>query len=150
VTFGISGTFNSYTNDFQQEAWNLPTIKLNSNIDFNITQSGLPVRLFYVGERKDYQMNSDIIYIVASENPTILKSYFDVNAHLGYKYNSQLTGFRANNITNNGYQKMVKLSGSKFSNRGSANYNLIFKFDFKSKRRHKNGFLIWEAIFRIF
>jgi hypothetical protein len=45
VTFGI-GTFSSYTNDVQQEAWNLPTIKLNSSIDFNITQNGLPVLLF--------------------------------------------------------------------------------------------------------
>jgi hypothetical protein len=63
VTLVSAELFNSYTNDFQQEAWNLPTIKLNSNIDFNITQSGLPVRLF-LGERKDYQMNSDIIYIV--------------------------------------------------------------------------------------
>jgi outer membrane receptor protein involved in Fe transport len=64
-------------------------------------------------------MNSDIIYIVALAKINNLKSYFDVNAHLGYKYNSQLTGFlRANNITNNGYQKWLKLPGSKFSNRG--------------------------------
>jgi hypothetical protein len=48
---------------------------------------------FYVGERKDFKLNSDIIYIVALAKSTILKSYFDVNAHLGYKYNSQLTGF---------------------------------------------------------
>jgi hypothetical protein len=27
VTFGISGTFSSYTNDVEKEAWNLPTIK---------------------------------------------------------------------------------------------------------------------------
>ncbi|MBP8886680.1 MAG: TonB-dependent receptor, partial [Flavobacterium sp.] len=33
VSFGINGTFSSYTNDFQQEAWNLPTIKINSNLD---------------------------------------------------------------------------------------------------------------------
>jgi hypothetical protein len=99
----------------------LPTIKLNSTSILTSLKVVCRVRLFYVGERKDYQMNSDIIYSCSSENPTILKSYFDVNAHLGYKYNSQLTGFvRANNITNNTI-KMVKLSGSKFSNRGSAN-----------------------------
>jgi hypothetical protein len=129
VTFGISGTFNSYTNDFQQEAWNLPTIKLNSNIDFNITPKWFAgAAVFYVGERKDYQMNSDIIYIVApSENPTILKSYFDVNAHLGYKYNSQLTGFvRANNITNNSYQKWLNYPVQSFQIVVGANY----KFDF--------------------
>jgi hypothetical protein len=43
----------------------LPTIKLNSSIDFNITQNGLRVPLLYVGERKDFKLNSDIIYIVA-------------------------------------------------------------------------------------
>jgi hypothetical protein len=42
----------------------LPTIKLNSSIDFNITQNGLQVLLLYVGERKDFKVNSDIIYIV--------------------------------------------------------------------------------------
>ena len=31
VTFGINGTFSSFTNDFQQEAWNMPAIKINSN-----------------------------------------------------------------------------------------------------------------------
>jgi hypothetical protein len=129
VTFGISGTFSSYTNDVQQEAWNLPTIKLHSNIDFNITSKWFAgATVFYVGERKDYQMNSDIVYIVApSENPTILKSYFDVNAHLGYKYNSQLTGFiRANNITNNGYQKWMNYPVQSFQIVAGANY----KFDF--------------------
>jgi hypothetical protein len=31
--------------DVEKEAWNLPTIKLNSSIDFNITQNGLRVPL---------------------------------------------------------------------------------------------------------
>jgi hypothetical protein len=44
VTFGISGTFSSY--DVQQEAWNLPTIKLNSNIDFNITPKWFGATVF--------------------------------------------------------------------------------------------------------
>jgi outer membrane receptor protein involved in Fe transport len=50
-----------------------------------------------------------------------------LNAHLGYKYNSQLTGFlRANNITNNGYQRWLNYP-FKVSTRGvGANY----KFDF--------------------
>jgi hypothetical protein len=42
----------------------LPTIKLNSSIDFNITQNGLQVPLLLC-ERKDFKVNSDIIYIVA-------------------------------------------------------------------------------------
>jgi hypothetical protein len=50
VTFGISGTFSSYTNDVEKEAWNSPTIKVNSSIDFNITPKWFAVPLlFYVG-----------------------------------------------------------------------------------------------------
>jgi hypothetical protein len=42
-------------------------------------------RCFYVGERKDIQGNSDTANIVAL-SPITLDSYFDVNAHVGYKY----------------------------------------------------------------
>ncbi|HSN48047.1 MAG TPA: hypothetical protein VLR29_04745, partial [Flavobacterium sp.] len=38
VTFGVNGTFSSYTNEFEGEAWNLPAIKLSSTLDFNITE----------------------------------------------------------------------------------------------------------------
>ncbi|CAM2769218.1 porin family protein [Flavobacterium frigoris] len=125
VTFGISGTFSSYTNDLEQEAWNLPTIKLNSNIDFNITPKWFAgATVFYVGERKDIQSNTAF---VTNSSPITLDSYFDVNAHLGYKYNSQLTGFlRANNITNNGYQKWLNYPVQSFQIVVGANY----KFDF--------------------
>jgi hypothetical protein len=127
VTFGISGTFNSYTNDFQQEAWNLPEVKLNSNIDFNITPKWFAgAAVFYVGERKDIQGNTDIINIVAP-SPTTLDSYFDVNAHVGYKYNDRLTGFiRANNITNQAYEKWLNYQVQGFQIVAGANY----KFDF--------------------
>jgi outer membrane receptor protein involved in Fe transport len=44
-------------------------------------------------------------------NPRVaktLESYFDVNAHVGFKYSDRLTAFlRANNITNQNYQKWL-------------------------------------------
>ncbi|MEZ7498909.1 TonB-dependent receptor [Flavobacterium sp. Arc3] len=125
VTFGISGTVNSYTNDFQQEAWNLPTVKLNSSIDVNITQKWFAgATVFYVGERKDIQSNTAF---ALNSSPVILDSYFDANAHIGYKYNSQLTGFvRANNISNNDYQKWLNYRVQGFQIVVGANY----KFDF--------------------
>lgn len=125
VTFGINGTFSSFTNDFQQEAWNLPTIKLNSNLDFNITEKWFAgTNVFYVGERKDFQMNTDFS---ANAAPVTLKSYFDVNANLGYKYSDRLTAFvRANNITNNAYQKWLNYPVQGFQVILGANY----KFDF--------------------
>jgi len=127
VTFGVSGTFNSYTNDFQQEAWSLPEVKFNANIDFNITPKWFAgAAVFYVGERMDIQGNTDNINVVAP-SPITLDSYFDVNANLGYKHNDRLTGFiRANNIANQAYEKWLNYQVQGFQLVVGANY----KFDF--------------------
>jgi hypothetical protein len=125
VTFGINGTFNSYKTDGQLEAWNLPTMKLSSSLDVNITKqwyAGLNV--FYVGERKDMQSNLDLV-----TEPTVisLKSYFDANAHLGYKFSERLTFFlKLNNIGNQAYEKWLNYPVQGFQVLGGANY----KFDF--------------------
>jgi outer membrane receptor protein involved in Fe transport len=125
VSFGINGTFSSYTNDFQQEAWNMPTIKINSNLDFNITEKWFAgANVFYVGERKDFQINTDF---AANAAPVTLKSYFDVNANVGFKYSDRLTAFaRVNNITNNAYQKWLNYPVQGFQVILGVNY----KFDF--------------------
>jgi outer membrane receptor protein involved in Fe transport len=129
VTFGIDGTFSSYTNKFQAEAWNLPAVKLNANIDFNITKKWYAgAKVFYVGDRKDLKINTDIISIAPIVyTPTTLDSYFDVNAHLGFKYSDRLTAFlRANNILNKSYQKWRDYPVQGFQIVLGANY----KFDF--------------------
>ena len=124
VSFGINGTFNSYKYD-GIEAWNLPSMKLSSNLDVNITKqwyAGLNV--FYVGERKDMQSNLDL-----GTDPVIttLKSYFDANVHLGYKYNERLTCFlKLNNIGNQAYEKWLNYPVQGFQVLVGANY----KFDF--------------------
>ncbi|SDW89453.1 TonB-dependent receptor [Flavobacterium degerlachei] len=125
VTFGISGTFNNYSNYIEQEAWNLPELKLNSNIDFNITQKWFAgAAVYFVGERKDMKLNTNF---TVDATPMTLDSYFDVNAHLGYKYNDRLTGFiRANNITNQAYEKWLDYQVQGFQVIVGANY----KFDF--------------------
>ncbi len=129
VTFGVNGTFSSYTNEFEGEAWNLPAIKLGSTIDFNITEKWYAgANAFYVGERKDQKLNTDIVYIVVPDLlPTTLAGYFDVNAHVGFKYSDRLTTFlRANNITNKSYQKWLDYPVQGFQVVLGANY----KFDF--------------------
>ncbi|MFE3848870.1 TonB-dependent receptor [Flavobacterium sp. LB3P45] len=129
VTFGINGTFSTYNNDLESDAWNLPKIKVNSNIDFAITKKWFAgVNVFYVGERKDYKTNTDIVYIVApSQNPIVLKSYFDLNANVGFKYNERFTAFlRANNITNKAYEKWLNYTVQGFQIVAGVNY----KFDF--------------------
>jgi hypothetical protein len=127
VTFGVNGTFSSYTNEFQGEAWNLPAIKLSSTIDFNITDKWYAgANVFYVGERKDQKLNTDIVYITPP-SPITLDSYFDLNAHLGFKYSDRLTVFlRANNITNKAYQKWLYYPVQGFQVVLGVNY----KFDF--------------------
>ena len=125
VTFGINGTFNSYNTDNAVEAWNLPTMKLSSTLDVNITKqwyAGLNV--FYVGERKDMQTNTSL---GVNAEPITLKSYFDANAHLGYKFNERLTFFlKLNNIGNQAYEKWLNYPVQGFQVLGGANY----KFDF--------------------
>ena len=125
VTFGINGTFNSYNTDNVVEAWNLPTMKLSSTLDVTITKqwyAGLNV--FYVGERKDMQANTSL---GIDATPITLKSYFDANAHVGYKFSERLTFFlKANNIGNQAYQKWLNYPVQGFQVLGGANY----KFDF--------------------
>ncbi len=126
VSFGINGTFSSYTNDVQQEAWNLPMIQVGSNLDVSITKKWFAgANLFYVGERKDFTVLAfEPAYI---EGTATLKSYFDVNANVGFKYSDRLTAFaRANNITNNTYQKWQNYPVQGFQVILGVNY----KFDF--------------------
>ncbi|OXG06378.1 hypothetical protein BC749_102117 [Flavobacterium araucananum] len=124
VSFGINGTFNSYKQD-AREAWNLPSMKVSSNLDVNITKqwyAGLNV--FFVGERKDTQMNTDL---QTDLSIITLKSYFDANAHLGYKYSDRLTCFlKLNNIGNQAYEKWLNYPVQGFQVLVGANY----KFDF--------------------
>ena len=126
VSFGVNGTFSSYTNDIQQEALNLPTIQLGSNLDVTITEKWFAgANLFYVGERKDFTVLAfEPAYI---EGIATLKSYFDINANVGFKYSDRLTAFaRANNITNNAYQKWQNYPVQGFQVILGVNY----KFDF--------------------
>ena len=127
VTFGVDGTFSSYTNDIQSEAWNLPAVKLNANLDFNITEKWYAgAKVFFVGERKDQKLNTNIVYVVAPSSIT-LDSYFDLNTQVGFKYNDQLTAFlKANNILNKSYQKWLDYPVQGFQVVLGANY----KFDF--------------------
>ena len=59
--------------------------------------------------------------------PVTLKSFFDANAHLGYKFSERLTFFlKLNNIGNQAYEKWLNYPVQGFQVLGGANY----KFDF--------------------
>ncbi len=107
-TLGIKGEYFSYNTDKHAEAWNLPDITGSVFLDFQISEQWYAgASAYYVGERKD---QSTIVGALIFEPPTIitLESYFDANAHVGYKVNDQLSVFaKANNIANQNYQRWL-------------------------------------------
>ncbi|ESU25847.1 putative integral outer membrane protein [Flavobacterium limnosediminis JC2902] len=127
VAFGVNGTFNSYTTD-QREAWNLPGLKIGADLDVDITKKWYAgADVFFVGDRKDYFYYSDITLSEPLSKTVTLDSYFDLNAHLGYKHSERLTGFlKLNNIANQQYERWMNYPVQGFQFLLGANY----KFDF--------------------
>lgn len=133
ISFGANGTISLYNTKIQEEAWNLPSIQLNANVDYAINSKWYAgADVFFVGSRKDMQINYDLAYIqiyppVYLTTTTNLKSYIDLNAHVGYKHNERWTGFlKANNILNQAYQRWMNYPVQGFQVVLGANY----KFDF--------------------
>jgi hypothetical protein len=103
---GIKAEYFGYTTKLQEEPWNLPDVKGNLFLDYQIDEHWfMGAGLFYVGERKDQFVEEGTL------NPTTpmtvtLDSYFDANAHLGYKINDQLSVYaKANNMVNKQYER---------------------------------------------
>ena len=96
------------TND-EAEAWNLPDIEASLFLDYQIDENWFAgVNLFFVGERKDQFAIEQSFLPVGSPQTITLDSFFDVNAHVGYKINDQLSAFaKANNIANQDYQRWL-------------------------------------------
>ncbi|HLA55013.1 MAG TPA: hypothetical protein VK623_02850 [Flavobacterium sp.] len=125
ISFGVNGTFSAYNTDLQAEAWNLPSMKIGSSLDVNITEKWYAgADVFYIGERKDLQINIDD---VIPAGVTTLDGYFDANAHIGYKHNERLTGFlKFNNIANQNYEKWLNYPVQGFQ----VILGVSYKFDF--------------------
>lgn len=124
---GIKAEYFGYSTEFQEEAWNLPDIKGNLFLDYQIDEHWFAgAGLYYVGERKDQ------FYEEGSLTPTspitmTLDSYFDANAHLGYKINDQLSVFaKGNNLVNKQYQRWLNYPVQGIQFLAGATY----KFDF--------------------
>ena len=131
VSFGINGTFSSFTTDLQEEGRNLPGISIGANIDFNITDKWYAgSKLFFVGERKDVTFLPSALAVFPPQYyPEIktLDSFFDLNAHLRYKHNERLTFFlKGNNLANQQYQRWINYPVQGIQVLLGAN----FKFDF--------------------
>lgn len=131
VSFGINGTYNSYSMDNQAEAWNLPELQVGATLDVDITEKWYAgANVFFVGDRKDLVLPNNTFVQLAGEYNTqvvTLKNYFDVNAHVGYKYSERLTGFlKLNNIANQDYQRWVNYPVQGFQFLVGASYKFNF------------------------
>ena len=107
ISLGLNAEVNDYKTTFQEEAWNLPTIKASFTTDFNVGKKWYAgTQLFYVGERKDIFTNYQLFTF--PDSVQTLKAYFDINAHVGYKYNQRLTAFlKGNNLANQSYNRWL-------------------------------------------
>ena len=128
VAFGINGTFSSFSTDIEKEAWNLPAIKLATTLDVNITPKWFAgTSLFFVGERKDIFRQATVTLPFPPDEDITLKSFFDLNANVGYKYSARLTFFlKGNNLANQDYQRWSNYPVQGLQVLGGASY----KFDF--------------------
>ena len=131
IAFGIFGTFNSYTTPTQNEAWNLPKLQMASFIDFDINEKwSAGAKLFFVGERQDIDsiINESMFSSFNSGIKTVtLDSYFDLNAHVGYKFSQRLNFFlKGNNLANQQYNRWANFPVQGIQILGGATY----KFDF--------------------
>ncbi|GGW36844.1 TonB-dependent receptor domain-containing protein [Arenibacter certesii] len=108
-SIGINAEAFDYDTETGNPAWNLPSFTSSLFMDYQIGEQWyMGANLFFVGERDD-------VYSVATPGaspadftmtPITLKSYFDANAHVGYRLNQQLSVFaKVNNIANENYMR---------------------------------------------
>ncbi|MEZ4802184.1 MAG: TonB-dependent receptor [Gelidibacter sp.] len=114
---GLKGEFLSYTTKDEAEPWNLPDVKGSLFMDYQIDEHWFTgANLFYVGERKDLFFEEGTLLPPIVSTIT-LDSYFDANAHVGYRITDQISAFaKVNNIFNQDYQRWLnyKVQGIQF------------------------------------
>lgn len=126
-TLGLKGEYFNYSTDTQAEAWNLPDVTGSIFMDLQITEQWFAgASAFYVGERKDQQLLVGTL-VTPDPTPITLESYFDANAHLGYKINEQLSVFaKVNNILNQDYERYLNFPVQGFQALAGATYQFDF------------------------
>ena len=131
IAFGINGTFNTFTTNTQNEAWNLPKLQVASFMDVEINEKwSAGAKLFFVGERQDIDsiQNESMFSSFNSGIKTVtLDSYFDLNAYVDYKFSKRLNFFlKGNNLANKQYKRWAGFPVQSIQILGGATY----KFDF--------------------
>lgn len=107
-SLGVNASVNDYDTETDNPAWNLPAVEASIFMDYRIGENWyFGTNLFYVGEREDLASVA-VENILPQDFPSTrvtLDSFFDLNAHLGYHLNDQLSIFlKGSNLANNSYQ----------------------------------------------
>ncbi|NQZ45129.1 MAG: TonB-dependent receptor [Flavobacteriaceae bacterium] len=129
-TLGLNAEYYNYSTETDNPAWNLPEIKGSLFLDYQINaQWYAGANLFYIGERQDLQSQA-VPNTPANLFPSTIVTidgFFDANAHLGYRFNEQLSVFaRLSNIANNNYERWFNFRVQGFQ----ALAGVAYKFDF--------------------
>ena len=129
-TLGVNATVRDYDTETDNPAWNLPNVEGTLFMDVQIDEQWFAgASVFYVGEREDLSAQAVPNTPPSGFPATILtlESYFDANAHLGYRFNEQLSVFaKASNLANNDYQRWANFRVQSFQ----VLAGLTYKFDF--------------------
>ena len=127
-SLGVNGEFYDYDTETDNPAWNLPSIKGSVFMDYQITDHWyMGANLFYVGERDDLLSQINPLDSELQFQQVTLDGFFDANAHMGYRFNEQLSIFvKASNIANNNYQRWANFRVQGFQALAGVSY----KFDF--------------------
>lgn len=122
---GISAEYANFSTDKLEEVLNVPQLKAALFGDFSFTDKWYGgVTMFYVGERKDILQSTTSL---VTPKTIDLKSYFDVNAHVGYHLTDRFTAFlKANNVAGQDYPKWQSYPVQSLQVLGG----LTYKFDF--------------------
>lgn len=129
-TLGLNAEIYDYTTETENPAWNLPNLKGSLFLDYQLGEQWyMGANLFYIGEREDLRSMA-AEGVPPNEFPSgivTLDGFFDANAHIGYRFNDQLSVFaKFSNLTNNYYHRWYNFRVQGFQAMGGVSY----KFDF--------------------
>jgi len=129
-TLGINASIYEYDTETDNPAWNLPNLRGSLFMDYQINEQWfMGANIFFVGEREELSAVA-IPNAQPSDYPAsilTLDSFFDANAHIGYRLSDQLSIFaKASNLANNDYQQWANFRVQSFQILAGATY----KFDF--------------------
>ncbi len=108
--FTVSGAadYATYTTDIQEEAWNLPNLKVSLSADYHNKKWTGTAKLFVLGDRDELVAPYDSFGLNLNSEKTTVASYMDMNASLSYAFTDRLSAFgKLNNLFGSRYDRFL-------------------------------------------